>query len=745
MNNNQFVWSPRYSNTELQAYQNGTAPSVDWYGETLRKYGRYQNANLSFTGGDQVSKYAIILDYMKQTGLYDIPSSPSTSNAQIQRFNLRTNLDFKFFKIFEARVDLGGRIESRRYPNFNGPDLWQNIATYPSNIYRVMDGNSQNWSGTALYPNNPVASLLALGRIATHDRTLQANFNLKENLDFITPGLSLSQSVSFNTWTRNTLGRTATYARFFNGERTTTDVATDIVSIGSSPTNQYSWQQINLTAGYKRSFGKHALNGSLNYFLSDYIVDWNLNQSGPNTGNNIFYHFKNVGAQFQYAYDSKYLLALAAGYSGSDNYAPGNRWALYPAIALGWVVSKESFLAENKNISFLKVRASAGQSGFDDSNQGRFLYQQYFTGSGTYYTGNNGLNGNGGLVPSYAANAMIGAERNTGYNLGVDLQVWNNLSFTVDGFINNRSGIVTQDNTLPALFGASSPYRNLGKVSNRGIELSLGFADQAGEVKYNVKAMALYARNRIREMGEVPPVNAFNRRTGQQIGTPFGLKADGFYDVTDFNADGTLKSGIAQPAFGNVQPGDLRYQDRDGNGRVDQNDAAPIGFTALPEWTYAFEAGLSYKNLDFFILFQGAAHRTINLLSASAQSIAFVNNTNVYPIAGEAWAYYPDQGIDTRATATYPRLTTRANPNNYQNSTFWMKNGDFLRVRNIEIGYTLPNTLLRKIHLENVRVFVNATNPFTWSQLSKHYNMDPETINGYPGLKTYNTGLTLSF
>ncbi|MDR6197919.1 SusC/RagA family TonB-linked outer membrane protein [Siphonobacter sp. SORGH_AS_0500] len=744
LNNNTFVWSPKYTDAQLQAYQNGTAPSVDWYAETLKKYGRYQNANLSFTGGDQVSKYAVILDYMKQTGLYNVPTSATTSNAQIQRFNLRTNLDFKFFKIFEARVDLGGRIEDRQYPNYNGPKLWRNLASYPSNIYQVRDGNTQNWSGTSLYPDNPVASLLALGRIATHDRTLQANFNLKENLDFITPGLSIGQAISFNTWTRNTLGRTASYARFNNGVNTTTDKATDIASIGSSPTNQYNWQQITLNAAYKRSVGKHALSADLNYFLSDYMLDWNINASGLNTGNNIFYHYQNLGGQFQYSYDDKYLLALSAGYSGSDNYAPGNRWAFYPALSLGWVVSKEDFLAQNKAITFLKVRASAGQSGFDQSNQGRYLYQQYFTGSGTYYTGNNGLNGNSGIAPSYAANPEIRAERNTGYNVGVDLQLWNKLSLTADGFFNKRTGIVTVDYTLPGVFGANPPYRNLGIVSNKGFELALNFTDKVGDVKYHLNAMTLYAHNQVKQMGEVAPVNAFSRLTGQRIQTTLGLQAVGFYDVTDFNADGTLKSGIAQPTFGSVQPGDIRYKDTDGNGKVDLNDVSPMKYTSLPEWTYAFDAGLSYKSFDFSVLLQGAAHRSVNLLNTD-QAVAFVDNTNVYPSAGQAWAYYPDQGIDTRATATYPRFTTKANMNNYLNSTFWMKNGSFLRVRNIEIGYTLPSQLLHKIHLENVRIYVNATNPFTWSYLSKHYNIDPETISGYAGLKTYNTGITLSF
>lgn len=194
LNGYQFLWTPKYSDKQLQAYKNGTATNVDWLDQVLRKNAPYTDANVNFNGGNAATRYAVILDYMNQGGLYDIANTASTSNAQIQRFNIRTNLDLNFFKIFEARIDLGGRIEDRHYPNYNGPQLWQDLASYPSNIYPVRDSLTGHWSGTALYPNNPVASLHGLGWIGTHDRTLQANFALKERLDFITPGLYLKEA-----------------------------------------------------------------------------------------------------------------------------------------------------------------------------------------------------------------------------------------------------------------------------------------------------------------------------------------------------------------------------------------------------------------------------------------------------------------------------------------------------------------------------------------------------------------------
>lgn len=746
LNGYQFNWTPTYSDAQLQAYKNGTGTNVDWYNQVLKKNGLYSDANVVFSGGDTTTKYGLVFDYMQQQGLYDVANTSRTSTAQIQRYEIRSNLDFNFFKIFEARVDLGGRIEDRRYPNYNGPQLWQDMSRYPSNIYPVKDPVTGQWSGTTVFPNNPVASLKALGWASTHDRTLQANFNLKEKLDFITPGLYLNEAVSFNTWTRNSSSKTATYARFNNGVQTTTDKNTDIVANGSAPTDQYDWKQVNLSAGYDRKFGLHAFSAAVNYYASNYITDQGLNNLGQNTSNNIFYHFENAGGRLHYTYDSRYILELGFGLSGSDNYAPGHRWGFYPAIAAGWLVSNESFLKDNKTINTLKIRASAGTSGNDQSLiGGRYLYQQYYVTTGTYYTGTS-LTPNAGIVPSYAANPNIFAEKSMKVNIGVDATLFDHLSLTMDVFHDNRTGIVTLNNNLSALYGATPPYSNIGKMTNKGFEVSAGYENKIGALGYTIGVMAAYATNKILFQAEIPPVNSFSKTTGLPAGSAIGLQADGFYDISDFNADGTLKAGLPVPAFGAVQPGDIKYLDLDHNGKVDQNDVTRIGNPFYTSLTWSVNLGLSYKGFDAGALFQAASGNDINLLNAAYyQTVAFVNNGNVYPMQKNAWAYYPGQGIDTRATANYPRLTTKANTNNYQASSFWIKKGSFLRLRNVELGYTLSPSVLRRLHLDKLRIYVNAVNPVTWAYLLKHYDLDPETPSGYSGLKSFNAGISLTF
>ncbi|RYY23804.1 MAG: TonB-dependent receptor, partial [Chitinophagaceae bacterium] len=315
-----------------------------------------------------------------------------------------------------------------------------------------------------------------------------------------------------------------------------------------------------------------------------------------------------------------------------------------------------------------------------------------------------------------------------------------------DVFLDKRSGIITQNNDLSSLYGAALPYLNIGKVTNKGFEASINYTDKIGAVAFNVGGLVSYARNIIDYQAEIPTVNAFSKTTGLPIGTQMGLVADGLYALDDFNADGTLKAGIPAPGFGAVQPGDIRYKDLDGNNKVDQNDITKIGDADFPTFTYALNFGVSYKGLDLQVLFQGASGNDVNILSSSATQVtAFVNNGNVFPIAGNAWAYYPSQGVDTRATADYPRLTTKGNDNNYRASTFWMKKGDFLRLRNVELGYKVPATLLKQIRLQQLRVFVSAVNPLSWSSLGKNYDIDPETRTGYPGLKSFNAGISLTF
>jgi hypothetical protein len=311
-----------------------------------------------------------------------------------------------------------------------------------------------------------------------------------------------------------------------------------------------------------------------------------------------------------------------------------------------------------------------------------------------------------------------------------------------DAFLDKRSGIVTQT-SLPAVYGAIPPYLNLGEVTTKGIEGMLTYSNKIGDFAYSLSAMALLTNNTIDYMAEIQMYeNA--RRTGNAIGTQFGYEADGFYEIDDFNSDGSIKEGLPVPSFGLVQQGDIRYKDIKADGIIDESDLVKIGNPYFPSTTYAFNLSMQYKGFDVNVLLQGVAGSEVNLLYIPSQSVPFADNRNAYPMITDRWAYYPEQGIDTRATAKYPRLSAETNINNTRNSDFWLKNGDFFKLRNLEIGYSLPKSVTQKIALSNVRLFLTAHNLMSFSWLEKNYGIDPENMAGYPSMKSITMGININ-
>ena len=751
-NDNGDVWTPKYSPTQLQAYQNGTGTNVDWMGQDLSKYGLFGDGDVVFSGGDNTAQYNIAFNYANQQGLYNVPSSGTTSNEAFDRYNLRANLDFKMSDIFSAKVDIGGRLEDRRAPNYTSnystAKLWNDLYNYPANIYPIFDGTTTNFSGTNIYPNNPYASINGLGWESNRVRILQGNFSLKEKLDFIAKGLYLNEATSFESYDLSTANEVGNYARYINGATTTPDKPVVITTTNLGAAAQEDWKQVSITAGYDQSFGKNQITSAVNFYSSNYKGEGQFAYQ---------IHYENVSGRVNYSFDQRYVAEFGFSYFGSDAYAPGNQWGFYPTISAAWNISNESFLKSNAIISNFKLRASVGETGSSDSqfspasnfvSNGRYLYQQYYQSTGSFYTGNSTPTGSSILAPLFQANPKIFAEKSMKYNIGTDITLFKKLSIGLDVFLDKRSNIITIDNTIPSSFGNNVYLNNIGKMTNKGVDATSSYTNRIGKVGYSINGMISFNKNTIDYESEATTAYPYNAQTGRSYGTIIGLEANGFYETTDFNPNGTLKAGVPQSLLGKVQPGDIKYVDLNGDGKIDQKDVTAIGNPPFPEVNYSFGGSLNYNSFDLSILFQGVGGTSVNLLGTPGlvdQSEAFVNNGNAFAIAQGAWAYYPAQGIDTRATATYPRLTTVTNSNNYAVSSFWIKSGDYLRIRNAEIGYNFNERIMRVLHLSKLRLYVNAVNPVTWSSLLKNYNIDPEVTSGYPILKSYNVGFSATF
>lgn len=737
-NDNGREWDPYYDFEVLGDLKSGNGVDVDWYNQVFRKYGIYADANLSIRGGSSKAKYSVVLDYANEQGFLNVKNTDRTKNVSFAKYGVRTNLDMKLTDILTVSVDLGGRLEDRTRPNYSVYSLVNDVMTYPSNIYPVYDPEStdpiSNFSGTATHPNNPVGSLTGLGWTTSRTKVLQANFKFREDLGSLVPGLYLQEGFSFYSRTIGNTAKTRTYARYFGGVAQTSDVSTYLRSNGYWSSGKERWMQGNIILGWNGTFGRNHLGTT----LSAHISDFNGNGS---SFYNWKYRYINYSGRITYNYDNRFDAALGFSLFGSDAYAPGHRYAFYPSLLLGWNVKDN-----------IRVRGSVGLSGATDAyvgidgfqTNGRFLYQQYYSWTGSFVTGMGPSfdGGVSGIRPLFKGNENVSPERSLKANIGTDMTLWGKLKLTADYFVDLRSNILTLDRTLMDYYGSQTYYSNIGKMFNHGVDASFVFADRRGDFGYSVFGNVLFARNTVLEMGEVGAKYAYNRQTGHPFGSRMGLECLGFYELSDFDVDGELNMGLPIPLFGEVQPGDLKYKDQDGDGYIDDTDIVWNGNPAYPMVSFSLGTSLSFRRFDFSLLFTGSAGSTVNLLDYSPWQ-PFVNYSTAFEWAKEAWVYYPEAKLDTRSSAKFPRLTTRQNENNYRPSSFWIKDNTFLRLSNVEVGYNLP---LGKSGSDTLRIYVQGQNLLTLSPLLWKYKMDPETVNyGYPSAMSVCAGLQITF
>ena len=735
-NDNGMEWDPYYDADALAAYKNGTGVDVGWYDEVFKNTATYGDANLSIRGGSQLAKYNVVLDYANQQGFLNVRNTDRTHNVSMVKYGVRTNLDVKFGKVLTVSMDIGGRLEDRARPNYSVYDLAADVMSYPSNIYPIFDELSTdpiiNLSGTAAHPNNPVGSLIGLGWTTSRTKVMQANFKFREDLGFILPGLYLQEGFSFYSRTVGNTAKTSTYARYIGGVPQTADVSTYLRSQGYWSSGKERWMQGNAILGWDGTLGE----GKLGALLQAHISDFNGNGS---QFYNWKYRYINYSGSLRYSYDDRLDAALGFSFFGSDAYAPGNRYVFYPTLSLGWKVSDD-----------LKLRASAGFTGSTEAyvgidgfqTDGRYLYEQYYTWTGSFVTGMGPNFGGGvsGIRPYFNATPDVTAEKSLKANIGADAKVLGKLTVTGDVFVDLRTGILTLDRTLLDYHGLNSAYTNLGRMLNAGVDLSLVWADRQGELDYSAFANILLARNTIIEMGEVAAKFPYNAATGHPYGSRMGLECIGFYELKDFDLDGAVAEGLPVPLFGSVQPGDLKYKDQDGDGYIDETDVVWLGNPSYPMLTVDFGGELKWKNFDLSILFTSSFGSTVNLLDYSEWQ-PFIGYSTAFEWAEGAWVYYPEAGLDTRKSATFPRLTTKQNDHNYRASSFWVKNNNFLRLKNLELGYTIP---MRGV--DRLRVYLSGSNLLTLSSVLSKYKMDPEAVSyGYPAARSICAGVQLTF
>jgi len=730
-------YSPTYSEADLSSYQSGGEsplhPNVNWFDEVLQDRSYTEDYKLSFRGGGDVATYFLHLGYLQDTGLYANTDNNRqiNSNANFERYDFRSNIDIQITPRFRASLDLGGKIEERAYPNYDSTLLWENMARYPANAYPIRNPDD-SWGGSDLYPDNPVASVQARGFNSMHDRILIGTLQLSQDLlNRDNSNLVFKQAISSHNWHRGNYNRVRDYA-FYElsgtaGDLQYTQRGTD-TEFSTQEGGNNQWNRLSIQAGLDYNLQLQN-NQNVHAFLM--VHQDVLYVSGGDEP----HAFQNVMGRVNYNYQSRYVAELGFSLSGTDRFPEGDRIGFFPAVSVAWVLSNENFLADHSLFSFLKARASVGLIGNDRVPGARYAYNQNYLYSGDYRFGNNNTS-YGAMIEGPLANPGVTWEKSLKYNAGLEMGVMNRLDISLDLFYEKRTDILAStDGTIPGYVGTSTSFVNAGKVNNRGFEANLFYHDQAGSMRYFVGGGISFNRSKIVEMNEVPHAYEWMCRTGNPVGQPFGLEVAGFYNSDDFDEHGNLKPDLSQPVFGPVRPGDFKYRDLNNDGIIDENDETAIGKPWHPEINYSFVVGSQYKGFDLELFFQGIASRSVYL--SGPNFWAFQNDGNI-PVYAMENRWTPENATN----AAYPRLSSETNLNNYRPNDFWVQSGNLLRLRNIELGYTIPQSLAGKLRTSNARIFVRGINLFTWDEVDL---VDPESMGGYPPMKSINLGAQLRF
>jgi TonB-linked SusC/RagA family outer membrane protein len=724
-------------------YKNGNYPylypNVNWQENVLKSNTMSQDYSLTFNGGNKDARYFVALGYGDYQGIYANTERKrnTNSNYNLKRYNVRANFDVNINQYISSEVNFRATMMNKYFPNAGENTIFRNLQLF---LPYAVTTPSGNWGGTQGFADNPAALTQQTGYSSINDRTIDANVKLIGHLDKITPGLNIIGQMNFHNFYFDTYNKTRGFSYEELIPRPVVNpgdpIQYDSLIRGNTDKNfsitQGTGNQVNRTnvlAGFEwqRSMGKGQWYASALYFQEVF----------KGNGADMPFAKQGVMGRIHYQWNQKLLTEFNWSYFGSEAFPKGNRFGFFPSLGLGWVLSKEDFLANQSTVQFLKIRGSVGLLGNDKSgNTGRFIYNQTYNGTGTFILGNN-LSINAPMFnQGNLANTEVTWEKALRSNLGVDATLFRNLSVSLDYFFEKRTDIfVNPANFIPDVMGVVSFNQNRGKVNSSGAELELMWTKQEGKFQYYLGGQASYARNKIVTIEEPARPFEYLQAKGNPINQPFVLEAIGFFRD---NAD--IQNSPTQ-LFGNVRPGDIKYKDQNNDGFIDDNDRVPLGNPSYPELHYGVNGGFSLHGFDFNVFLQGAAMRTVSLLDNSI-IVPFLNG-GVKPsqwVKDHYWT--PDRGD----AALFPRLTTEANANNYRGSSLWQRNGGYLRVRNIELGYTLAKSVTQKVKINSCRFYFSANNILTLDGIDE-LDVDPEVMNIFvhPPLKSLNIGVTLTF
>ena len=757
----------KYSEDELTAMYYGTDPelypNVDWQEVLMRDVTLNEKLSVNISGGGKNVRYFSAVSVYNQQGQYAINPGEYDwvpkeigqygSNVNYIRYNFRTNVDMDLGKYTTVSLGMQGNVATNVEPVEGSSNIYMWINNCAPNAFPVLYKDGKFPSRDSLY--NPYVQLTQLGHKTTTSNDLRMNLSINQDLSFVTKGLKAIVRYAYDAVNYNDAVRQRTITRYQAESREAPSEANpegailykiidadkhqDYLNYSASAWgNKTNYFEASLN--YDRKFDKHELGGLLLYFMKDY-----RNNTAGTYISSLPNRSLGLAARATYGYDSKYLLEVNIGYNGSENFPKDQRMGFFPAVAAGWVISNEDFLKGHDDITWLKVRASAGQVGSDQISATRFAYLSTLVDAGGYT--NFGVNYNqsmGGLSEDQLAASNITWEVSTKYNLGLELGLWNAFRGTFEVFYDIRENIFLQPQ-VSEVAGLQKPmYANLGKMDNRGFEASLEYNKVFDNgLVFTGRGNYTFARNRYIEDGQYYK-NEWQDTKGVRFGERLMYDAMHLFSEEEIAA---LPDYYRQFALDKktLRPGDIRYRDVNDDGKIDENDQIWTSSPANPEHMFGFGASLAYKGFDFSFLMQGAAGAT-SYLSAGWYFQPFQAEREP-KFMGNLIENFLDRWTPENPDpyAFSPRLYMGQNVNNYKTSTWWVRDANYLRLKNVEVGYTLPQTLAKDWGIDNARVYVSAQNLYTFSKFGKEF-WDPEVgADSYPIQATIFLGLNVTF
>ena len=736
-------------------------PDVNWYKEMFKNASYNQKANMNVRGGTNKIVYFMNLNVSHETGMLRNRSKEYYSfnnNIDYMRYAFQNNIDFNMSKSSKISLHLYAGLD-----NMHGPLAGSNdISGSLNDIYSQMvnsnpvlfpvqyDNEGDEWVhwGYRQLANggnfNPMARLVS-GYQDSFASTITANLNFDQKLDFITKGLGFHLMFSFKNWSKSTTFRSLNFNHYELKSYTKNDDGTfSYVQTPKGDPSKPVLSNSGQNAGdrryyaqayfdYNRSFGDHTVTG---------MLLWNINQYSSNMySTDVLASLpqRKIGfaARATYDYKHRYLIEFNAGYNGSEQFAKGHQWGFFPSVGLGYNISEEKFWEPIKSVvSNFKIRGTYGLVGNDQYGYERFIYRENvtLTGNGGFTTG---LPGNyvtySGPGWNRLRNENVSWEVGHKLDLGFDMQLFNALDITFDWFRERRSNIFQQKESIPNYLGTANTkiYGNLAEVVNQGFDMAVNYSKRINQdLSIQFQGTFTYNNNHISVYDEAPGTRPAMKKQGKNVNTVLGYVANGLYiDKADIKNNPTSTLGNIA-----IAPGDIKYvdqPDRDGNydGRITDDDKVPLG-VSVPKIIYGFGPSIGYKNWDFSVFFQGRGNVALMLSNIAPFGNSYRRGVLEF-IDKDHWS--PD---NQNPNAKYPRLTENDNSHNTQSSSYWLRNGRFLKLKNAEIGYSL----------KNMRFYVNGTNLLT---ISPFKEWEPEMGGGnyttkYPTQMTLNVGVQLT-